>query len=127
MKVLGKINIVGVDYTLYYYENEFEKLQNDAKERDTRYMGEPRKDKIDGYCDYMSKEIRIFNDEYTNVEYFKMTLRHEICHAFLYEIGNSNCDDEDFIDKLSKWSSKIMEIFNEGLDLLIEDDDECQK
>ena len=66
---------------------------------------------LDGYCDYMSKEIRIYNDTFTDKNYFEMTLRHEITHAFLYEIGNSNYDNEEFVDKISKWVPQISYIF----------------
>ena len=66
----------------------------------------------------MAKEIRVFGDEYTSEEYFKLTLRHEITHAFLYEIGNSNCDDEDYVDKISKWVPQISKIFDVGMEMI---------
>lgn len=112
MRKIGKVDIVGTPYTIYLYEEgEFKALQDDAKERDERYLQPAKEGALDGYCDYMSKEIRIYNDSFTDIKYFEMTLRHEISHAFLYEIGNSNYDNEEFVDKLSKWVPQIAYIF----------------
>lgn len=115
MKKIGKVDVVGVEYTLYLYVNEFKKLNEDAKERDDRYGIERKEESLDGYCDFQSKEIRIFCDKYTSQSYFEMTLRHEITHAFLYEIGNANYDNEEFVDKISKWVPQISKIFDEGM------------
>lgn len=120
MKKLGKVDVVGIPYTIYLYNDEFKLLNEHATERDNRYNQKTQdKGPLDGYCDYMSKEIRVFGDEYTSPDYFEMTLRHEITHAFLYEIGNSNCDDEDYIDKISKWVPQINKIFDAGMELIV--------
>lgn len=126
MKIIGKINIVGVEYTLFLYEEieEFKKLQEDSKERTERYLGKPEELALDGYCDYFTKEIRVYRDAKMHPAYFRMTLRHEIAHAFLFEIGNSNCDDEDLIDKISKWTPTINACFLEGMKLLDSQDGE---
>lgn len=113
MQRIGKIDIIGVPYTLYLYEDEYELLNKHARERDARYLMEKdEKTLLDGYCDYQAKEIRVFRDKYTSKEYFEATLRHEICHAFLYEAGYAHHDDEEFIDKLSRWIPQINKIFD---------------
>ncbi len=114
MTNLGKIKILETFYTLRLWK-DFKALQEYAKARDERYGQKKDEDNpLDGFCDYLSKEINIFTDEYTDAEYFDMTLRHEICHAFLYEIGYTHHDDEELIDKLSKWIPRINNIFNQG-------------
>jgi hypothetical protein len=110
---IGKIDVVGVPYTLWLYRDEYKKLNEHARERDERYlMGKDDRTLLDGYCDYQAKEIRVFCDEFTSKDYFEATLRHEICHAFLYEVGYSHHDDEEFIDKLSRWIPQINKIFD---------------
>ena len=75
MRKIGKVDIVGTPYTIYLYEEgEFKALQDDAKERDERYLQPAKEGALDGYCDYMSKEIRIYNDSFTDIKYFEMTL-----------------------------------------------------
>lgn len=119
MKEVGKINVLDVSYTIYLYYDKFKELNDDARERDNRYNVKKEDDRnLDGYCDYMAKEIRIFDDKFTSKEYFEMTLRHEITHAFLYEIGNTNCDNEEFVDKISKWVPQIMKLSNQGLEMI---------
>jgi hypothetical protein len=119
MKEVGKVNVLDVPYTIYLYYDEFKKLNEDAQERDNRYNVKKDDDRnLDGYCDYMAKEIRIFDDKFTSKEYFEMTLRHELTHAFLYEIGNTNCDNEEFVDKISKWVPQISKIANQGLEMI---------
>ena len=109
---------MGIPYTIYLYINEFKKLNEDARERDERY--EMKKDEyyLDGYCDYQMKEIRIFIDKYCSEEYFSMTLRHELTHAFLYEIGNTNHDNEEFVDKISKWVPHINNLFDGAMEVI---------
>lgn len=114
MTKLGKIKILDILYTLNLWR-DFKALQEYAINRDKRYGHDTdNKDLLDGFCDYQAKEINIFVDEYTDPKYFDMTLRHEICHAFLYEIGYSHHDDEEMIDKLSKWIPRINDIFDQG-------------
>ena len=63
-------------------------------------------------------KVDVFGTQYTVYLYFEMTLRHELTHAFLYEIGNTNCDNEEFIDKLSKWVPKLDKLFKDGMGLM---------
>lgn len=123
MNKIGTLNIVGVEYSLLYH-SDFKELQDISKERDDRYRLEgeepPKREALDGYCDYSSKEIHVFCDTFTAKDYFYMTLRHEITHAFLYEIGNTNHNNEEFVDKISKWTPQISNIFNEGMEKFYE-------
>ena len=115
---LGDIDIIGIKYEVFYH-SDFMELQEKAKERDKRYGQEKDHwENLDGYCDYSQKEIHVYNDIYQKPEYFRMVLRHEICHAYLFEIGYAGHGDEELIDKLSKWIPQINKIFNEGQDLI---------
>lgn len=122
MQKLGSILICNIPYAIVLYENEFEKINMNLRERNDRYTidkdEEEKKSNVDGYCDYSSKEIHIFRDHLTSKHYFKQTLTHEITHAFLYEIGYAHHDDEEFVDKLSKWVPQIQDIVTEGLEVI---------
>lgn len=118
MDCLGKIKVLETLYKVYLWK-DFKKLQEFATARDERY-GHKRDDTnpLDGFCDYLSKEIHVYTDGYTHDHYFEMTLRHEICHAYLYEIGYTHHDDEELIDKLSKWIPRINNIVDQGKGLI---------
>lgn len=128
MKKIGKIKILDAEYSVYLYKDgEFKDLNDNAKDRNKRYL-HPENElsgPIDGYCDYMSKEIHVYADPYTDPSYFGNTIRHEITHAFLYEIGNSNCDDEDYVDKISKWTPQIEKYFNNTKQLIELEEIKC--
>ena len=111
MHRIGKIDIIGVNYTLYVYD-DYKLINQHAKERHERYFPPEEETRLDGYCDYQAKEIKVFKDEYTSNDYFESVLRHELCHAFLFEIGYAHHDDEEFIEKLSKWIPQINKIFD---------------
>ena len=118
MITLGKIKIVDTFYDVIFWR-DFKALQEHAKARDLRYLHEKEKwEPLDGYCDYSAKELHVFRDEFTSEKYFNMTLTHEITHAFLYEIGFTHHDDEDLIDKISKWLPRLEEIVNQGKGLI---------
>lgn len=118
---IGKIDIAGITYTFYLYRN-FKDINQKAINRDERYVinSETKVDRkpIDGYCDYSAKEINVYTDEYTNKDYFEATIRHEIIHALLYEIGFPNHDDEELIDRLSRWVPCINKSMTEALNKL---------
>lgn len=117
---LGEIKVVNTKYRIYLYR-DFKELQEKAIARDERYLLTERKEEhkpVDGYCDYSAKEINLFIDAYTAKDYFEATIRHEICHAFLYEIGYQHHDDEDFIDKLSRWIPLLSGITDDCIDLI---------
>lgn len=109
MKKLNSINICESKYKIYWHD-DFEKLQQLNKINNERYFPEKELDKdkkIDGYCDYTSKEIHVFMDKYQSDDYSKMVVRHEITHAYLYEIGYTYCSDEEFVDKVCKWTPTL--------------------
>lgn len=117
MKNMGKLKILDTFYTLYLWK-DFEELQEFANKRNSRYLHKNEGDPIDGFCDVLSKEIHVFTDEYTHMAYFDTTLRHEIAHAYLYEVAYAHYDDEELIDKIAKWTPKIMEIYEFGKGLI---------
>ena len=118
---IGKVKVLGIDYDIILH-CDFKKLNEKALARDERYLlvKQDEKDRkpLDGYCDYTYKEINIFIDEYTAKKYFEATVRHELCHAFLYEIGNTNYDNEDLVEQLSRWIPQITSITNSALDVI---------
>lgn len=120
MQKIGTINICGIPYTVVYYDNKFREINMNLRERNDRYTidkdEEKEKQNVDGYCDYNTKEIHIYNDHMTSPIYFKQTLTHEVTHAFLYEIGYAHHDDEELVDKISKWIPQISGIVAEGLE-----------
>lgn len=119
MQKIGTINICNVPYTVILYKDQYKEINKAMRDRNERYRlddeEEEKKNAIDGYCDYSTKEIHVFTDDNTNEYYFKQTMLHEISHAFLYEIGYAHHGDEEFIDKISKWVPQIYNIFNEGM------------
>ena len=88
--------------------------------QDYRYSKEE-----DGWCDYTSKEILLFNyrQSFESVKdliaYQRKVLRHEIIHAFLYESGLSVCagececwaKNEEMVDWLAIQEPKIHKAF----------------
>lgn len=111
-----QIDILGTKYTVNRYQ----------------YRDKPifEKRSIDGYCDSIEKEIAIvdlhshpdYEDE--SEEYCrkaeKMTLRHEIVHAFLNESGLMDSSlqytggwakNEEMVDWVASQFNKIMECF----------------
>jgi hypothetical protein len=114
---VGKINIVGTKYDIIYHDN-YEEINRMARERDEKYNAKKEEYGLDGWCDYIPKEIHIYSDASTNEDYFNMTLLHEISHAYLFEIGNANHDNEEIVDKLSKWIPQIYKIFINGKEKL---------
>jgi hypothetical protein len=110
MKKINTINICESKYKIYLH-TDFDKLQKLNKINTERYYPEKELDKdkkIDGFCDYSSKEIHVFKDKYQSKDYTKMVIRHEITHAYLYEIGYTYCSDEEFVDKVCKWAPTLM-------------------
>lgn len=118
---IGKVNVLGIEYDIRLYRN-FKELNEKALARDERYLlvkpDEKDRKPLDGYCDYTYKEINVFIDGYTAKDYFEATVRHELCHAFLYEIGNTNYDNEDLVDQLSRWIPQITSITNSALEVI---------
>lgn len=103
------VNILGTDYEIKYLE-----LKDEG---------------IDGDCDSTGHQIRIRSDNTNNVrnmeELQKVTLRHELIHAFIYESGLAFSwqhpeqfgHDETTVDWFARLSPKIFKVFKE-LDIL---------
>lgn len=99
------VNILGTEYTII--NEEFED------------------DRIDGFCDFTSKEIHLRNNNVNNVGDFEMLMkkqaRHEIIHAFMAESGlQSNWEhfkefghEETTVDWFAIQAPKIFKAFKE--------------
>ena len=100
-----KVNILGTDYEVKYLE-----LKDEG---------------IDGDCDSTTHIIRVRTDNTNNLgnmkELQKVTLRHELIHAFLFESGlgfswqhpEQFGHDETTIDWFARMSPKIFKLFQE--------------
>jgi len=63
-------------------------------------------------CDYINKKIEIVKEGYPE-EWLEDPLVHEIAHAFLYETGQSDLNDERHAELLSKFALFIKLLLNE--------------
>lgn len=100
-----RVNVLGTDYEIHYKELEGE---------DT-----------DGYCDPTSRVITIRSDNTNKVQDFeelqRVTLRHEIIHAFMFESGLGASwqhakefgHDETTVDWFARQWNKINKAFTE--------------
>ena len=107
MKEFKKVNVLGVEYTIFT-----EVSQNDK----------PFIQGNDGICDFTTKEIYIavLDDgnpmNMQNMEvYLRRTIRHELIHAILFESGldhNSEWGrDEQLVDWIAIQFPKLLNIF----------------
>ena len=115
MKLVEKIKILGVSYSVYVYEDYRELNEKNWAWEQTYNLNWNQEEKgcgISGYCDISAKEIHIYIG--FSEEYDRGTLRHELCHAYLYEMGYSHWNDEDLIQKLTQWIPMIQKIENNG-------------
>lgn len=112
-----KIKVLGTEYTIH--------KRTSAKDK---YL-----EKVDGYCDYSTKEIVIVNKEpkkelgelgnFKRIE--NRILRHELIHAFIYESGlwcntygiDRWAENEEMVDWIAIQFPKIAQVFKElGID-----------
>nr|DAW87652.1 MAG TPA: peptidase [Bacteriophage sp.] len=107
-----KANVLGTEYTISFSKP---------------YLDENLKG-LDGYVDYSSKKIVIRNpgeiDQIDDkVSHMKVTARHELIHAFLYESGLSSsslpcefgwADNEEMVDWLAIQLPKVFDTFIEA-------------
>lgn len=114
MTNLGKIKVINTEYSLYSYKEYKEINENSTKwdKEFSRSFDESKVVGISGYCLTPIKEIHFF-DGFSPI-YNEQTLRHEIIHAFLYEIGFAHWDDEELVEKLSIWYPMLEESINQG-------------
>ena len=107
--VIAKIDILGVEYTIYL---------DDCK----TFHEENRI--VYGVCDYNFNVIylnpKFFNDLSVNgKKFYNVTMRHEILHAYLYESGLAECSNtcdswalnEEMVDWFATQSKKIFETY----------------
>lgn len=111
MNNIGKINILGVDYTIYTHRdykalNEMER--NLDKEYDLNFKEDQAWRNVMGFCNVVTKEIHVYTE--VSTDYYNNTFCHELWHALLYEIGYAHWNDEEFIDKLAGWFPRMEEI-----------------
>lgn len=118
MNVLSSVNILGTEYTI--------KRKSYGDEPNFKNKG------IDGWCNFYSKEI-VYCDLYTHPNHtnesstdienaIKLTIRHEILHAFFNESGLSWSSqeisgpwsaNEEMIDWFAIQSPKIFKTYKE--------------
>lgn len=99
------VNILGTEY-----EIEYKSRDEVQKEFDDEQI-------IDGYCDDFEKKIVIVDK--MPEECTKMTIRHEIIHAFLFESGlgfswerpSNTGHDETTVDWFARQWDKIQSVF----------------
>lgn len=106
-KEKGKINVLGVEYTIFTNVSEQEK---------------PFMKENDGVTDFTTKEIfvSILDDgDPMNMQnmsvYENRTIRHEIVHAFLFESGLDHntkwARDEEIVDWIAIQTPKLFSMF----------------
>ena len=92
-----KINVLGIDYNVTTLDEKDKcMLENNA----------------DGYTDFNKKEIKVLTcDAYSQI------LRHELVHAYLYEVGIAfgyGIHNEDNVDFIAMIFPKLNKIFKEA-------------
>ncbi|MGF1918977.1 hypothetical protein [Enterococcus faecalis] len=109
MKEKAKVNVLGVEYTIY----------TEVTEEDKSYMKGN-----DGIADFTTKEIFIApldeDDPYSMKDmkvYENRTIRHEIIHAILFESGLDNNAEwprnEEIVDWIAIQFPKLLNIYKE--------------
>lgn len=118
MDCLGKVKIINTYYTIYLHK-DYKALNKFAVEWEKEYTYneiENKKNEITGFCLVAVKEIHIFTG--FSEDYMYNTIRHELWHALLYEIGYNHWDDEDLIEKLAIWTPLMENILKQGKELI---------
>ena len=114
MKYLGKVKVLNTFYKVYAHE-DYKEINERSLEWDKMYdrtFDESKFTGLSGYCLVTLKEIHLYTGFCK--EYNDNTLRHELLHALLYELGYTHWDEEDFIEKLSTWFPFMEDINNQG-------------
>ena len=105
-----KINILGSEWTI------IERPEAEDK----------RLDGCDGYCDWTTREIVVEREMQGNLgdmeAYIRKVKRHEIVHAFLEEIGLSECSgtsdawamNETMVDWIARMGEKIYKAWSDA-------------
>ena len=114
MTYLGKIKVLNTFYRIYTY-SDYKEINEKSLAWDRQYdraLDESKISGVSGYCLVPVKEIHIYTG--FSEEYNMNTLRHELWHALLYEIGYTHWQDEELIEKLSTWHPLMDDLFNQG-------------
>lgn len=103
-----KVNILGEEWEIINEVNQDKCVKNDAS----------------GLCEWCERKILLDNWEETERslnnpnEYKKITLRHEIIHAFLFESGLAHNSDwatnEEMVDFFARQFPKMMKVMRES-------------
>ena len=110
------IKIQGIPYKIITYKNDKEVTKRmEEINKEFGYKDDGDNTPVDGFVDYNRKEIHLSLDERFDKRSITHTIRHEIVHAFLYEIGNKNHSEEEFVDKIARWMPELNRIYNDLL------------
>lgn len=94
-----KLKVVGTTYKLKFVEN-------------SSWLSNPNRC---AECDYINKVILVAlgdgDGEYPD-EWLEETVTHELAHAFLYESGQEDINDERHAELLSKYVKFIQGVLN---------------
>ena len=117
-KAEPSIMIQGIPYKIIVHK-DIKEINDVSRKLDSYYkldetMNE-KKTVVDGFTDYNTKEIHVNIDPNYSFAQISHIFRHEITHAFLYEIGNSNFEDEDYVDKISLWTPQLERLYKESM------------
>ena len=78
-----------------------------------RVESEEEPELVDGFVDYNRKDIHLLVNQ--GFKTGAQVLRHELIHAFLYEIGEQElCNNEIIVEKFSKWIPQIEKLRKEA-------------
>lgn len=112
--------IQGIPYKIICHK-DIKEINEVARKLDAYYKIDDKENKdsvLDGFTDYNTKEIHVNIDPLYSPIQISQIFRHELTHAFLYEIGNSNHADEDLVDKLAKWVPQLNGIYKDCMKAL---------
>lgn len=109
MKEKAKVNVLGVEYTIY---------------KETTEADKPFMRSADGVTDFTTKEIFINQldngdpDNFQEIDVYEArTIRHEIIHAILFESGLDNNAEwprnEEIVDWIAIQFPKLLNIYKE--------------
>ena len=106
------IEILGIPYKIVWHK-DLNEINKASKEVNKLYLVPDEDDKgmCDGFTDYNKKEIHLYRGQIYNPAMRAQIIRHEITHAFLFEIGYTHYGDEDLVDKISKWVPQIERLY----------------
>lgn len=113
MKKIGKVKIINAEYTIYEHNDlkEINKCYDEANKMCEIEENTEKRDVVDGYCDYRTREIHVLRDEGMQEDFYKGVLMHELTHCMLYQMGYTYHNDEEYVEKVSKFSTILNDIY----------------